>query len=125
MCSSDLNLVGKMIDLQRAHTDYLNLAASADQLLHGKVRQFNHQRGAISANDPVYFKYSVGVILGLPGTQLLPWLSSDGPTTLEAYEAAWTIISSDSSLVQTGELIKNSREQLKVTASNLLSAIDV
>ena len=125
MIDKESAVVGKMLALQRAHTDYLSLAANADQLLHGKIRSFNHQRGAISANDAVYFKYAVGVMLGLPGEQLLPWLASDGPGSLAPYEAAWTNISSDPALVPLGEMIKSSRGQLKLASTDLLSAIDL
>jgi hypothetical protein len=124
MIEKKQDLVEKMLVLQRSRTDYLNLAAKADQLLHRNVRSFNHQRGASSTNDLAYFKYSVGIMLGLPGNQLLPWLVSEGPDKLVAYETAWTAISADPAMVQMGETIKNSRNQLKLAAVQLLSVID-
>ena len=118
-------LIGCTIGLQKTAARYTSVAAQVDQLLQQRVRTFNHQRGAISVNDGVYFKYSIGTILGVSGAQLLPWLSSDGPDSIEPYETAWKFIGSDGQLTELAEQLRIARSEAKSMAAALLKEIDV
>ena len=117
-------VIGYAINLQKTAARYMSVAAQVDQLLQQRVRAFNHQRGVISVNDGVYFMYSVGTMLGVSGAQLLPWLSSDGPGAIEAYETAWQFIGSDESLTALTEQLRTARNEAKSMAATLLKEID-
>ena len=117
-------LIAKAIELQKSLTSFTGLAAEVDQILQQQVRAFNHSRGAISANDPVYFQYAVGTIFGASGLDLLPWLASNGPDVLEAYETAWARISLNNRLIELIPLVQKARTYTKESASALLAAID-
>ena len=118
------NLLNLAIDLQKSYASFNALADEADQILGQRVRAFNHQRGAISANDPVYRQLGVGMLFGSSIDQLLPWLASHGPTTPEPYVAAWAQISQHARLAELAPLLEQARESLKNAAQKLLSAVD-
>ena len=118
------NLLSLAIDLQKSFASFNALADDADQILKQRVRAFNHQRGAISANDPVYHQLGVGMLFGTSIDQLLPWLGSHGPTTPEPYVTAWAQISQHARLAELAPLLRQAREDLKSAAQQLLSAVD-
>lgn len=117
-------LLNHAVDLQKSYTAFMSLAEETDQILHQRVRAFNHQRGAISANDPVYHQLSVGMLFGIPINNLLPWLASHGPATAEPYIEAWGHISQDTRLMDLAPLLQQARGNLKSAANLLMSAID-
>lgn len=117
-------VIGCAINLQKIAARYTSVAAQVDQLLQQRVRAFNHQRGAINVNDGVYFMYSVGTMLGVSGAQLLPWLSSDGPGSIEPYETAWQFIGSDERLTALAEQLRIARNEANAMAARLLKEID-
>ena len=118
------HLLSLAIALQKSYAAFNALAGEADQILDQRVRAFNHQRGAISANDPVYRQLGVGMLFGISIDRLLPWLASHGPGTPEPYIDAWAQISQHARLAELAPMLVQARVRLKSTAQQLLAAVD-
>ena len=118
------HLIALALELQKSFSAYNTLAAEADQLLQHEVRAFNHQRGAISANDAVYHMFGVGMLFEVPIEKLMPWLVSNGPTTPDPYVNAWAQISQHPRLAELGPPLCRARQELNTIAQQLVVAID-
>lgn len=86
------SILDAAIELQKLCAQFNGIATEVDHELQQQVRILNHARGAISSNDASYHKFAVGRLLGIPGEQLLPFVSSMGPNTVEPYEQVWQTI---------------------------------
>ncbi len=117
-------LVGHAIELQRALAQYDARATEADSILQRKIREFNHSRDSISANDSYYHKLAVGRLFGVSTEMLLPWLESSGPEAIQRCDQAWEVISKNDRLSDLAIELQERREVLKGLVRHLLAAID-
>lgn len=112
------------IELQKRCAHFSSIAAEVDHELRQQVRAFNHARDADSVNDAPYHQFGVGRLLGISGEQLLPWVSSMGPSTLEPYEQAWHKISEKGKLTELMSPFKQARDAVSEAAEILLRAVN-
>ena len=70
-------LLDTLIQLQKSHASFLEVATQLDFLTSQFVRQRHAQKNVISANDnPIRF-YIIGRLQGILAEQVLPWLDRD------------------------------------------------
>ncbi len=112
------------IGLQKRCAQFSGVATEVDRELQQQVRAFNHARGAISVNDAPYHQFGVGRFLGIPGEQILPWVSSMGPNTLEPYEQVWQTISQKGKVTELMPQFKQARDAVSESVETLRRAVN-
>jgi len=112
------------IGLQKRCALFNGIAAEVDNELQQQVRAFNHARGAISVNDAPYHQFAVGRLLGIPGEQLLPWVSSMGTNTLEPYEQSWQTIHQRGKVAELMPQFKGARDFVSEAVETLRQTVN-
>jgi hypothetical protein len=118
------SILDAAIDLQKRSAEFVGIAIELDRVLQQAVRAFNHARGAIAANDGPYRRFGVGRLLGIPGEQLLPWISSYGPGKVETYDQAWEKIGGTLGIAELGAQFRASRDAVSAAAESLKRAVN-
>jgi hypothetical protein len=118
------SILDAAIDLQKRSAEFGGIAIEVDRVLQQAVRSFNHARGAISINDGPHHSFGVGRLLGIPGEQLLPWISSFGPGRLEAYDQAWEKIGGAPGVAELGAQYRAARDAVSAAAESLKRAVN-